>query len=64
MPIEVEESGRTKGKEGEQMKKLESFEILNGGKGIKINDLDLGDYPITRLRTEATELNPDLTSND
>jgi len=36
------------------MKKLESFEILDGGKGIKINDLDLSDYPITRLRTEAT----------
>lgn len=33
------------------MKKLESFEILDGGKGIKINDLDLSDYPITRLRT-------------
>lgn len=36
------------------MKKLESFEIQNGGKGIKINDLDLSDYPITRLRTKAT----------
>ena len=36
------------------MKKLESFEILNGGKGIKINDMDLSDYPITRLETKAS----------
>lgn len=35
------------------MKKLESFEILDGGKGIKINDLDLSDYPITKLETKA-----------
>lgn len=35
------------------MKKLESFEILDGGKGIKINDLDLSDYPITKLEAEA-----------
>ena len=36
------------------MKKLESFEILDGGKGIKINDMDLSDYPITRLETKAS----------
>ena len=35
------------------MKKLESFEIQNGGKEIKINDLDLSDYPITKLEAEA-----------
>ena len=35
------------------MKKLESFEILDGGKGIRINDLDLSDYPITKLEAEA-----------
>ena len=35
------------------MKKLESFEILDDGKGIKINDLDLSDYPITKLETKA-----------
>lgn len=35
------------------MKKLESFEIQKGGKGIKINDLDLTDYPITKLETKA-----------
>ena len=35
------------------MKKLESFEILDGGKGIKVNDLDLSDYPITKLEAEA-----------
>lgn len=36
------------------MKKLESFEILDGGKGIKINDLDISDYPITKLETKAS----------
>ena len=38
---------------GEILKTRESIAFQYGGKAIKMNDIDLSDYPITKLEAEA-----------